>query len=121
MGSTIVKKGTKLDNLIQIAHNVEIGTNTVIASQTGIAGSSKIGNNCMLGGQVGVAGHLVIGDNVKIGAQAGIMSSISSGEDIMGSPAFKLRDYLRATAIYRKLPEYKARIDALEKQIKQLL
>ena len=121
MGSTIVKKGTKIDNLIQIAHNVEVGSNTVIASQTGIAGSSKIGNNCMLGGQVGVAGHLVIGDNVKIGAQAGIMSSVSSDEDVMGSPAFKLRDYLRATAIYRKLPDYKARIEALEKQIKQLL
>ncbi|MGE4567901.1 MAG: UDP-3-O-(3-hydroxymyristoyl)glucosamine N-acyltransferase [Bacteroidales bacterium] len=121
MGSTRIRKGTKLDNLIQIAHNVEVGEHTVIASQTGISGSTRIGSHCMFGGQVGVAGHAVVGDNVKVGAQSGIMGNVQSGEDIMGSPAFKLRDYLRAAALFRHLPDFRTRLDAIEKQIKKLL
>jgi UDP-3-O-[3-hydroxymyristoyl] glucosamine N-acyltransferase len=103
MGTTLIKKGTKIDNLIQIAHNVEVGENTVIAAQTGIAGSAKIGDNCQLGGQVGVAGHLTIPNNTKIAAQAGIMSSVKNeGEVLMGSPAFEYKQYLKSYAIFRK-------------------
>lgn len=121
MGSTRIRKGTKLDNLIQIAHNVEVGEHTVIASQTGISGSTRIGSHCMFGGQVGIAGHAVVGDNVKVGAQSGIMGNVKSGEDLMGSPAFKLRDYLRAAALFRHLADFRTRVDALEKQMKNLL
>jgi UDP-3-O-[3-hydroxymyristoyl] glucosamine N-acyltransferase len=106
MGSTIIRKGVKLDNLIQIAHNVEIGTNTVIAAQSGVAGSAKIGANCQLGGQVGVAGHITIADNTKVGAQSGIMGTIKkSGTIVMGYPAFDYKEYLRSYAIFRKLPQ----------------
>ncbi len=93
LGSTIIRKGVKLDNQIQIAHNVEIGENTVIAAQTGVAGSTKIGKNCMIGGQVGFAGHLVIGDNVKIQAQSGIGKNLEDGEVVQGSPAFNYGDF----------------------------
>jgi UDP-3-O-[3-hydroxymyristoyl] glucosamine N-acyltransferase len=118
MGSTIIKKGVKLDNLIQIAHNVEIGENTVIASQTGIAGSTKIGKNCMIGGQVGIVGHIKIGDNVKIAAQSGIGHSLEDGSIVQGSPAFSFSDYKRAYVLFKKLPELYKRIDELEKQLK---
>ena len=103
MGSTVVGRGTKLDNLCQIAHNVEIAPNTVMAAQTGIAGSTKIGKHCVIGGQVGMAGHIEIADNTSIAAQSGIMSSIKTeGTSWMGSPAMPLREYLRSYAVFRK-------------------
>lgn len=117
LGSTIIRKGVKLDNLIQIAHNVEIGENTVIAAQSGIAGSSKIGKNCMIGGQVGISGHLKIGDNVKIAAQSGIGSNISDNSIIQGSPAFSVLDYQRSYVHFRRLPDIVKRIDKIEKKI----
>jgi UDP-3-O-[3-hydroxymyristoyl] glucosamine N-acyltransferase len=114
LGSTIIRKGVKLDNLIQIAHNVEIGENTVIAAQTGIAGSTKIGRDCMIGGQVGIIGHITIADKVKIAAQSGIGQSIlTEGEIVQGSPAFNIGEYKRTYVVFRKLP-------ALEKKIKEL-
>lgn len=106
MGSTIIRKGVKLDNLIQIAHNVEIGENTVIAAQTGISGSTKIGKNCMIGGQVGIVGHLTIGDNVKIAAQSGVSGNLKNNTMVQGSPAFEIRDYHKAYACFKKLPQY---------------
>ncbi len=115
LGSTIIRKGVKLDNLIQIGHNAEIGEHTVIVSQTGIAGSSRIGKYCMIGGQVGIAGHLVIGDRVKIAAQSGIGSNIADDAVVQGSPAFTIGEYKRSYVLFRNLPEIKQRIDALEK------
>lgn len=106
IGSTILRKGVKLDNLIQVAHNVEIGENTVIAAQTGISGSTKIGRNCMIGGQVGIVGHLKIGDNVKIAAQSGIGSNLKDGVTVQGSPAFDIGEYRRAYVCFKKLPQY---------------
>ncbi|MDD2583782.1 MAG: UDP-3-O-(3-hydroxymyristoyl)glucosamine N-acyltransferase [Bacteroidales bacterium] len=104
IGSTIIRQGVKLDNLIQVAHNTEIGENTVIAAQAGISGSVKIGKGCMLGGQVGLSGHISIADNTSIGAQAGIMSSIKEeGRSLLGSPAMDAKEYLRAYSIFRKL------------------
>lgn len=104
MGSTIIRKGVKLDNLIQIAHNVEIGENTVIAALTGVAGSAKIGKDCQIGGQVGISGHITIPDNTRIGAQAGIMSSVkNSGETLLGSPAFDAKEFFRAYSVFKKL------------------
>jgi UDP-3-O-[3-hydroxymyristoyl] glucosamine N-acyltransferase len=117
LGSTIIRKGVKLDNLIQVAHNVEIGEHTVIAAQTGIAGSTKIGRFCMIGGQVGIVGHLVIADKVKIAAQSGVGSSITKeGEIVQGSPAFPIGDYKKSYIGFRKLPEILARLEELEKQ-----
>lgn len=120
MGSTIIKKGVKLDNLIQIAHNVVIGENTVMAAQTGIAGSVKIGKECMFGGQVGIKGHLEIADNVKVGAQAGIGKNIAKGGIVWGSPAFSISDYNRSYVYFRKLPSLVARIEELEQQLNKL-
>lgn len=118
MGSTIIRKGVKLDNQIQVAHNVEIGENTVIAAQTGIAGSTKIGKNCMIGGQVGIAGHLIIADGVKIGAKAGILSSVASNEEILlGAPAFGLNDFKKSYVVFRNLPDIAKRVKNLEKEI----
>jgi UDP-3-O-[3-hydroxymyristoyl] glucosamine N-acyltransferase len=118
MGSTIIRKGAKLDNLIQIAHNVEIGENTVIAAQTGISGSAKIGKNCMIGGQVGITGHLTIADEVKIGAQSGISSSITTkGMIVLGSPAFDISKYRRSYIHFRNLGKLADRIDKLEKKL----
>lgn len=106
IGSTIIRKGVKLDNLIQIAHNVEIGENTVIAAQTGVAGSTKIGKNCMIGGQVGIVGHITIADEVKIAAQSGIGSSIKEkGKIVQGSPAIDIGDFKRSYVYFKKLPE----------------
>lgn len=117
LGSTIIRKGVKLDNLIQIAHNVEIGENTVIAAQTGVAGSTKIGRNCMIGGQVGIVGHITIADDVKIAAQSGVGSSINKpGEILQGSPAFSISDYKRTYVLFRKLPELEARLRELEQK-----
>ena len=106
LGSTIIRKGVKLDNHIQIAHNVEIGENTVIAAQTGVAGSTKIGSNCMIGGQVGIAGHLTIGNNVRVQAQSGIGKNISDGETIQGSPAFNYGDYSKSYVHFRNSPSH---------------
>jgi UDP-3-O-[3-hydroxymyristoyl] glucosamine N-acyltransferase len=118
LGSTIIRKGVKLDNLIQIAHNVEIGENTVIAAQTGVAGSTKIGRNCMIGGQVGIVGHISIADEVKIAAQSGIGHDIKEvGSIVQGSPAFAIMDYKKSYVGFRSLPELMQRISALEKQL----
>lgn len=120
VGSTIIRKGAKLDNLIQIAHNVEIGENTVIAAQCGIAGSNKIGKNCMIGGQVGMDGHITIADEVKIAAQSGIGKNITKvGEIVMGSPSFNIRDYQRSYVIFRNLNKVVERINDLERKNKQ--
>jgi UDP-3-O-[3-hydroxymyristoyl] glucosamine N-acyltransferase len=121
MGSTIIRKGVKLDNLIQIAHNVEVGENTVMAAQTGVSGSTKVGKNCMFGGQVGLAGHLKIADGTKIGAQAGILGDIKIPDTaIIGSPAIEIRQFMKSSVIFRKLPEMKSKIDSLEKDIESL-
>ena len=121
MGSTIIRKGVKLDNLIQIAHNVEVGENTVMAAQTGISGSTKIGKNCMFGGQVGLAGHLKIANGTKIGAQGGILGDVKEENTaIIGSPAIEVKQFLRSSVIFRKLPEMKSKIDSLEKEVESL-
>ena len=117
IGSTIIRKGVKLDNLIQVAHNVEIGENTVIAAQTGISGSTRIGRNCMIGGQVGIVGHIKIGDNVKIQAQAGVPANVKDGEIIMGSPAINLRQYMKSYIHFRNLHSIVERLDNLEKKL----
>lgn len=118
MGSTIIHKGVKLDNLIQIAHNVEIGENTVIASQTAVAGSSKIGSNCMIGGQVAIAGHLTVANNVKVAGKSGIASEIKvEGKILQGPLAFDIKDFQRSYVYFRKLPKLVSRIEELEKQL----
>lgn len=117
LGSTIIRKGVKLDNQIQIAHNVEIGENTVIAAQTGIAGSTKIGKNCLIGGQVGFAGHLTIGDGVRIQAQSGIGKNLKDGETVQGSPAFNYGDFSKSFVHFRNFPKIVADIDELKKKI----
>lgn len=114
LGSTVLRKGVKLDNQIQIAHNVEIGEHTVIAAQTGIAGSTKIGKNCMIGGQVGIVGHIVIGDRVKIQAQSGISRNIKDDEVLQGSPALNYGDYNKSYVHFRNLPRLVQRIEGLE-------
>ncbi len=119
--STIVKKGVKLDNLIQVAHNVEIGKNTVIAAQAGISGSTKIGENCVFAGQVGLAGHLVIANNTSVGAQSGIGKSISKeGEQLIGYPAFDVKAYYKSYAVFKKLPDLTYRLRELEEKVNQL-
>ncbi|MFV7236964.1 UDP-3-O-(3-hydroxymyristoyl)glucosamine N-acyltransferase [Flavobacterium sp. ZB4R12] len=117
MGSTIIRKGVKLDNQIQIAHNVEIGENTVIAAQTGIAGSTKIGKNGMIGGQVGIAGHLNIGNNVRIQAQSGVGRNIKDDEILQGSPTFGYNDFSKSYVYFKNLPKIVAEIEELKKQI----
>jgi UDP-3-O-[3-hydroxymyristoyl] glucosamine N-acyltransferase len=120
LGSTIIRKGVKLDNQIQIAHNVEIGENTVIAAQTGVAGSTKIGENCMIGGQVGIVGHISIGNNVRIQAQSGVGRNVKDDEIIQGSPAMGYSDFNKSYVYFKKFPELVAIINALEKDIKAL-
>lgn len=118
MGSTIIRHGAKLDNLIQVAHNVEIGENTVIAAQTGVAGSTKIGKNCMIGGQVGFIGHLNIPDRVKIAAQSGITTSLKNeGEIVQGAPAFNFSKYQRSYAVFKNLPSLRLQVIELEKKV----
>lgn len=118
LGTTRICRGVKLDNLIQVAHNVEIGENTVIAAQTGIAGSTKIGKNCMIGGQVGIIGHLNIADEVKIAAQSGIGSSIDvPGTIVQGSPAFGIGDYKKSYVGFRKLPQIMRELSDLKKSL----
>ena len=117
MGSTKIGKGVKLDNLIQIAHNVEIGENTVIAAQAGIAGSSKIGKNCMIGGQVAISGHLTIADEIKIAGQSGIASSITKkGAIVQGPMAFDIKEFQRSYILFRKLPEMYKTLNSIKAQ-----
>jgi UDP-3-O-[3-hydroxymyristoyl] glucosamine N-acyltransferase len=118
LGSTIIRKGAKLDNQIQVAHNVEIGENTVIAAQTGIAGSTKVGKNCLIGGQVGIAGHLVIGDGVKIQAQSGIGKNITDNEVVQGSPAFNYGDFAKSFVHFKNLPKIVTEINEIQKNKK---
>jgi UDP-3-O-[3-hydroxymyristoyl] glucosamine N-acyltransferase len=116
IGSTIIRKGVKLDNLIQIGHNVEIGENTVIAAQSGISGSTRIGRNCMIGGQVGIIGHITIADGTKIAAQSGVGQSVKvAGTAIQGSPAYDLIPYQRSYVYFKKLPEIVERLRVIEK------
>ncbi len=116
--STIIRNGVKLDNLIQIAHNVEIGKNTVIAAQVGISGSTKIGENCVLGGQVGVAGHLVIANKTSVGAQAGISKSVKEeGQKLIGYPVIDVKEYFKSYAIFKQLPDISSRLKQLEERI----
>ena len=117
LGSTIIRKGVKLDNQIQIAHNVEIGKNTVIASQTGIAGSTKVGEFCMIGGQVGIVGHITIGNNVKIQAQSGIGRSLKDGDVVQGSPAFGYSDYNKSYIHFKNLPHIATAVHKIEKEL----
>jgi len=122
IGSTIIRKGAKLDNLIQIAHNVDVGNDTVIAAQAGISGSTKIGNGVMIGGQAGIVGHLQIADGVRINAQSGVSKSIKTkGGAVTGSPAYDYTSALRSQAISRNLPDLRSRLKVLEEQIRQLL
>jgi UDP-3-O-[3-hydroxymyristoyl] glucosamine N-acyltransferase len=122
MGSTIIRSGVKLDNLIQIAHNVEIGTNTVIAAQTGISGSTKVGRNVMLGGQVGTAGHINIADGSKVNGKSGITKSIKEpNKAFNGTPATEFSSSLRIQAHTRNLPDLEKRVKELEKLVEKLL
>jgi UDP-3-O-[3-hydroxymyristoyl] glucosamine N-acyltransferase len=120
MGSTIIHKGVKLDNLIMIAHNVQVGANTVIAAQTGIAGSSKIGENCMFGGQVGIPGHLHVENGVKISAQAGITGNVKENSVLLGSPAIPIMQFQKSYIYFKRLPELAKTIDSLQKEIDAL-
>jgi len=119
LGSTIIRKGVKLDNQIQIAHNVEIGENTVIAAQTGIAGSTKIGKNCMIGGQVGIVGHITIGDNVRIQAQSGIGRNVKDNETLQGSPALNYGDYNKSYVHFKNFPKIVDRLNSIEKDLNE--
>ena len=119
LGSTIIKKGVKLDNQIQIAHNVVIGENTAIASQTGVAGSTKIGKNCVIGGQVGIVGHITIGNNVRIQAQSGVGKNIPDGDTIQGTPALGYADFNKSYVHFRNLPKIVADLEDLKQQNKQ--
>jgi UDP-3-O-[3-hydroxymyristoyl] glucosamine N-acyltransferase len=121
MGSTIIRKGVKLDNLIQVAHNVEIGEHTVIAAQTGISGSTKVGKNCVIGGQVGMVGHIHIADGTRINAQSGISKSVlNTNTTINGSPAFDYKSSLKSQAIFRNLPDLQHRLQKLEETVQEL-
>ncbi len=119
LGSTIIRKGVKLDNQIQVAHNVEIGENTVIAAKTGISGSVKIGRNCQIGGQVGIAGHLKIGNNVKVGAQSGITRNVQDGEILIGSPAIPHKQFKKSAILFKQLGDMYAEIQHLKAELKK--
>jgi UDP-3-O-[3-hydroxymyristoyl] glucosamine N-acyltransferase len=121
MGSTILRKGVKLDNLIQIAHNVEVGENTVMAAQSGVAGSTKIGKNCMIGGQVAIIGHIKVADGTKAGAKSGIAQEVKEENTILqGIPAIPYKQWYRASAVFKELPEMHRKIYALEREIEAL-
>jgi UDP-3-O-[3-hydroxymyristoyl] glucosamine N-acyltransferase len=120
IGSTIIRKGVKLDNLIQIGHNVEIGENTVMAGQSGVAGSTKIGRNCMFAGQVGVTGHITVADGTKVGAQSGIAGAIKKPDSVLlGSPAVDYQNFMKSFVVFKKLPEIKSVVDRLERESKK--
>ena len=120
IGSTIIKSGAKLDNLLQIAHNVEVGNNTVIAAQTGVSGSTKIGNNVMIGGQAGLGGHLIIGNGAKINAQTGVGKAVKPGTSVTGTPFDEFSKYMRNQAFVRSLPQMEKRLKELEALVKEL-
>lgn len=120
MGSTVIHKGVKLDNFVQIAHNVEVGENTVMSAQTGIAGSTKIGAWCMFGGQVGIAGHATIGDKTFLGAQSGVPGNLKGGQTLIGTPPMDPKAYFKSQAIFRRLPEMYKQISELQKEIEKL-
>ncbi len=120
MGSTVIRRGVKLDNLIQIAHNCEIGKNTVMAAQVGIAGSTKIEANCVLGGQVGIGGHITIGKNSQVGAQSGIISNTKEGSELMGSPAMPVKSFFKSSIIVPKLPDMYKQLNSLQKELTDL-
>lgn len=120
MGATVIHSGVKLDNLIQIAHNDEIGSHTVMAAQVGIAGSTKVGEWCMFGGQVGIAGHSKIGDNVNLGAQSGVPGNIKSGSQLIGTPPMELKQYFKASIAQKSLPEMQTELRQLRKEIEEL-
>ncbi len=120
MGSTYVRKGVKLDNLVQIAHNTDIGENTVMSAQVGIAGSAKVGQWCMFGGQVGIAGHITIGDRVFLGAQSGVPGSLKGGQELIGTPPMPPRSYFKSQAIFRRLPDMYKELQDLKKEIEEL-
>ena len=121
MGQTIIHKGVKLDNLIQVAHNCEIGENTVMSAQVGMAGSTKIGAWCMVGGQAGFAGHIHVADKTMVGAQCGVINNTKgNGENLIGSPAMDPKDFFKAKALYRRLPDMYKEISALRKEIEEL-
>ncbi|MDR1454677.1 MAG: UDP-3-O-(3-hydroxymyristoyl)glucosamine N-acyltransferase [Tannerella sp.] len=120
MGSTLIRRGVKLDNLIQIAHNVEIGEDTVMAAQTGIAGSTKVGGHCMFGGQVGLAGHIRIADHVHIGAQSGAFRDIAEAGSVIGSPVVPVRNFFRSSVLFNRLPELYRTLNRLEKEVEEL-
>jgi UDP-3-O-[3-hydroxymyristoyl] glucosamine N-acyltransferase len=120
LGATIIRKGVKLCNFIQIAHNCEIGENTVMAAQCGVSGSTKIGKNCIFGGQVGVNWHLTVGDNVQVGAQSAISNNVKENATLLGTPAFKASECIKSYAIFKFLPNYVARIEELETKLKEL-
>lgn len=120
MDATIIHQGVKLDNLIQIAHNVEVGENTVMAAQVGISGSTKVGKHCVFGGQVGLGGHINIGDNASIGAQAGIISNIKEGAQLIGSPAIPVKDFFRSSVVFPKLPDMYKQLHEMQKELKEL-
>lgn len=120
MGATIVHRGVKLDNLVQIAHNDEIGSHTVMAAQVGIAGSTKVGEWCMFGGQVGIAGHIHIGNKVDLGAQSGVPGNLKDGSRLIGTPPMELKPYFKAQAVFRKLPDMYFELNALRKELNEL-
>ena len=120
MGATIIRKGVKLDNLIQIAHNVEIGSHTVMASQVGVAGSTKVGEWCMFGGQVGVAGHITVGNRVNMGAQSGVNGSVKDGKALIGTPPIEFKNYFKSSAVFKKLPDMYLELASLKKELEEL-
>jgi len=120
MGATVVHSGVKLDNLIQVAHNDEIGSHTVMAAQVGIAGSTKIGEWCMFGGQVGIAGHIKIGDKVNLGAQSGVPGNIKAGSLLIGTPPVEPKQYFKSFIIQKKLPELQKEVNSLRKELDEL-
>lgn len=120
MGSTYLRKGVKLDNLVQIAHNTDIGENTVMSAQVGVAGSTKVGSWCMFGGQVGIAGHSKIGDKVFLGAQSGVPGSLKDNQTLIGTPPMEPKQYFKSQAIFRKLPDLYKQINTLQREIEEL-
>ena len=120
MGATVIRKGVKLDNLIQIAHNVEVGSHTVMASQVGVAGSTKIGEWCMFGGQVGVAGHITVGNRVNMGAQSGVNGSVKDGKQLIGTPPIEFKNYFKSSAVFKKLPDMYLELASLKKELEEL-
>jgi UDP-3-O-[3-hydroxymyristoyl] glucosamine N-acyltransferase len=120
MGSTYIRKGVKLDNLVQIAHNTDIGENTVMSAQVGVAGSTKVGQWCMFGGQVGIAGHITIGNRVFLGAQSGVPGNISDNQQLIGTPPMEQRPYFKSQAVLKRLPELYKQINDLQKQVEEL-